>query len=273
MIDFLVHAYSQMIVLHPHGPLAAEEKRMMIDALLLMAIVVIPVIVLTVLICIKYRASNTQAKYSPNWAHGALLEATWWTIPIIIIAVLATLTWRETHALDPYKPLDSKVQPITIQVVALQWRWLFIYPQQNIATINFVELPVNTPIDFLITSDAPMNSFQIQGLAGQIYAMNGMQTKLHVLGSDVGDYHGLSTNFSGDGFSNMNFIARVTTQSTFDQWVNTVKHGPEALTLPLYHQLALPTSDASPHEYSAVVNHLFNEIIMSYMMPMKTTHS
>jgi cytochrome o ubiquinol oxidase subunit 2 len=270
----LLSGCSQMIVLHPHGPIAAEEKNLMLDALALMAIVVIPVLVLTVVLSIKYRASNKKAKYSPNWSHAHWLEAGWWAIPIAIIAVLATMTWRETHALDPYKPLDSHVPPVTIQVVALQWRWLFIYPQQNIATINFVEFPVHTPIDFLVTADAPMNSFQIQGLAGQIYAMDGMQTKLHLIATDKGDYIGRSTNFSGDGFSNMVFTARAVSTADFNQWVKTTQQGKgEALSLPLYHQVALATRDTSVHYYPSVAQNLFHDIIMSYMMPMKNTHS
>lgn len=270
----LLSGCSQMIVLHPHGPIAAEEKHLMLDALALMAIVVIPVLVLTVVLSIKYRASNKKAKYSPHWSHANWLEAGWWAIPIAIIAVLATMTWRETHALDPYKPLDSNVPPVTIQVVALQWRWLFIYPQQNIATINFVEFPVNTPIDFLITADAPMNSFQIQGLAGQIYAMDGMQTKLHLIASDEGDYIGRSTNFSGDGFSNMVFTARVVSDSAFKQWISTAQHGSgPSLSLPVYHQVAQATRDTSVHYYPSVANNLFNDIIMSYMMPAKSAHS
>jgi cytochrome o ubiquinol oxidase subunit 2 len=263
----LLAACDKMEVMNPQGPIAAAEKHLLIDAVLLMLIVVIPVIILTIIISYKYRASNTRAKYSPNWAHATLLEAGWWIIPIVIIAVLATMTWRTTHALDPYKPLASKVEPITIQVVSLEWRWLFIYPEQNIATINFVEFPVDTPINFLITSDAPMNSFQIQRLAGQIYAMAGMQTKLHLLANTTGDYDGRSVSFSGDGFTNMTFTARVTSREDFDAWVNSVKHEPNALTMDAYNQLIAPSKDTSVHYYSSVSDNLFNNIIMKFMGP------
>ena len=234
-----------------------------------MLIIVLLFIILTLVIARKYRASNTKAKYSPNWAHGTLLEAGWWLLPIVIIAILATMTWRATHKLDPYKPLAVKGTPITIQAVALQWRWLFIYPQQKIATINFVVFPVNTPINFQITSDAPMNSFQIPQLAGQIYAMTGMTTQLHLIANATGDYNGRSVNFSGDGFADMTFTARVVaTPAEFNQWVQTVKKSPSKLTLDAYNKVAAPNEDESVVYYSSVANDLFNTIIMKFMMPM-----
>lgn len=260
-------------VLDPQGLIAADEKRLLIDAVLLMLIVVVPVIILTLAIAWRYRASNTKAKYSPNWAHGTLLEAGWWLIPIVIITVLATMTWRTTHQLDPYKPLNSNVKPITIQAISLQWRWLFIYPDQKIAMINFVEFPVNTPINFLITSDAPMNSFQIQQLAGQIYAMAGMQTKLHLIANKMGDYNGRSVSFSGPGFSNMMFTARVTTPEQFNAWIKSVKTSPNKLTIDAYNQLVPPSQDNQVQYFSSVADNLFNNVIMKFMMPMPAMQS
>ncbi len=257
----------QAALLDPKGPIAAAEKNLLIDAVLLMCIIVVPVIILTLVIAYKYRASNKKAKYSPNWAHGTLLEAGWWIMPIVIVAVLGVMTWRTTHELDPYKPLDSDVPPVNIQVVSLDWRWLFIYPDQNIATINFVEFPVNTPINFYITSDAPMNSFMIQQLAGQIYSMAGMQTKLHLLADEPGDYQGRSVSFSGAGFSNMQFVARVVSENEFNDWVSSVKKGPNQLTMAAYNQVALATTDTGVYYFSAVANNLFNNIIMKYMGP------
>ncbi|MDF2940574.1 MAG: cyoA [Gammaproteobacteria bacterium] len=264
----LLTGCSQMEVFNPKGPIAADEKRLLIDAVLLMLIVVVPTIILTFLVAYKYRASNTKAKYSPNWAHSTILEAGWWSIPIVIIIVLATMTWRSTHQLDPYKPLVSKVPPVTIQVVALEWKWLFIYPQQHFATVNFVEFPVNTPVNFVITSDAPMNSFQIQQLAGQIYAMAGMQTKLHLLANETGDYYGRSVSFSGDGFSGMTFDAKVVTQDQFNQWVKTSQQSPNKLTMSAYNQLAQPSENNPVQYFSAPADGLFNNIMMKYMMPM-----
>ena len=258
---------SKMEVLNPKGVIAADEKQLLIDALCLMLIIIIPVIILTLVIARRYRASNTKAKYSPNWGHGTLLEAGWWVLPILIIAVLGTITWRTTHSLDPYKPIVSKLPPVNIQVVSLQWRWLFIYPQQNIATPDFVEFPVDTPISFSVTSDAPMNSFQIRQLAGQIYAMNGMKTELHLIANQTGDYEGRSVNFSGPGFADMTFVAHVVSQSDFDAWVQSVKKGSNSLSMPAYKQLALPSQDHSVQLYSSVTPNLFNNIIMSYMGP------
>ena len=267
LASLLLLSGCNMVVLNPKGIIADDEKRLLITAVLLMLIIIIPVIILTFVIAFRYRASNTKAKYTPDWCHSNLLEAIWWTIPIIIIAVLATITWISTHRLDPYRPLNSTVKPITIQVVSLEWRWLFIYPEQNIATLNFVEFPVNTPVNFLITSDAPMNSFQIQQLAGQIYSMAGMQTKLHLIASQTGDYIGRSVSFSGDGFSNMAFTARVATPDQFNQWVQTVKQSPNALTLDAYNKLVPASKDNSVQYFSSVDNNLFNNIIMKFMGP------
>jgi cytochrome o ubiquinol oxidase subunit 2 len=196
-----------------------------------------------------------------------LLEAIWWTIPIIIIAILATITWITAHKLDPYKPLDSKVKPVTIQVVALEWKWLFIYPEQHIATVNFVEFPVNTPVEFQITADAPMNSFQIPALGGQIYAMAGMTTKLHYLATEQGDYNGRSVSYSGAGFSGMTFVAHVTDQAGFNAWVKQVQKTPAKLTTFSYNQLVVPSENNAVQYFGSVTNGMFNSIIMKFMMP------
>jgi cytochrome o ubiquinol oxidase subunit 2 len=269
----LLSGCSHIAVLNPKGPVAADEKHLLFTAVGLMLIIVIPVIILSIVIARRYRASNTKAKYTPDWSHSNLLEAIWWSIPLVIIVILATITWISSHRLDPYRPLDVnaaevKAKPVTIQVVSLDWRWLFIYPDQNIATINFVEFPANAQVTFLLTSDAPMNSFQIPQLAGQIYTMPGMQTKLHLLASEPGDYNGRSVSFSGDGFYKMTFIARATaTQDEFDNWVKTVKQSPQKLTADAYNQLAAPSEDETVQYFSSVDNNLFNNIIMKFMMP------
>lgn len=257
-----------LAVLDPKGLIAADEKHLMIIALLLMCIIVVPVIILTFVIAIRYRASNTKAVYAPNWSHNNWLEALWWFVPMVIIAILATITWVTSHKLDPYRPLDSQVKPITIEAVALQWRWLFIYPDQHIATINYVQFPVNTPVNFLITADAPMNSFQIPQLAGQIYAMAGMETQLHLIANEVGDYNGRSVSFSGNGFSGMSFIARASSQTDFDSWVNSVKKGQTPLGMGNYNDtVAKPSEDASVQYFSSVEGDVFHGIIMKYMPP------
>lgn len=254
-------------LLDPAGIIAASEKHILINSVLLMLLVVVPVIVLTVAFAWHYRSSNTKAKYEPEWAHSTLLEIIWWGVPIVIIIILAAITWISSHKLDPYRPLTGKGKPLVIQVVALNWKWLFIYPQQHIATVNFLELPVNTPVRFLITADAPMNSFDIPRLAGQIYAMSGMQTKLNILATKEGDYRGLSTNYSGEGFADMYFTAHVGTMDEFNQWVSATQKSKQKLTMDAYNQLAQPSKKVAPEFYSGVTDGLFHSVIMKYMMP------
>ncbi len=257
-------------MLNPKGIIALHEKRLLITAVLLMLLIVVPVMILTVIVARKYRASNTKAKYTPEWTHSTLLELIWWGIPCIIIAILATITWISSHRLDPYRPLDASLSdkaPITVQVIALDWKWLFIYPEQHIASVNFMQVPVGTPINFLITADAPMNSFAIPQLAGQIYAMPGMQTKLHMMVDEAGDYNGMSANYSGDGFSEMRFIVRAGTQAEFDQWVKTAQASPQALNMLTYNQLAQKSQNNKVEYFSSVEDGLYNHVIMKFMMP------
>ncbi len=268
IIGVLLLSGCKYAILDPKGMVAADEKHLLVTAVLLMLIVVIPVIFLAVMVSWKYRAGNKKAEYTPDWGHSTILEIIWWTIPCIIIGILAVLTWIGTHQLDPYRPLDVPGKPIRIQVVALNWKWLFIYPDQRIASVNFVQFPVNQPVRFFITSDAPMNSFQIPRLAGQIYAMAGMQTKLNLIASEKGDYRGLSTNYSGDGFAGMKFIARASSQQDFDQWVKAVKKSHHPLSMAVYRDLMKPSENNPPEYFSNVENDLFHEVMMKFMMPM-----
>ncbi len=263
-----------MGVLDPKGTIAADEKILLFTAIGLMLLVVIPVIILNFVFAWKYRASNTKAKYSPDFAHSTILEVVWWTIPIIIIAILATITWITSHRYDPYRPLDNtQGKPLVIQVVAMDWKWLFIYPDQNIATVNYVQMPINVPVRFFITADAPMNSFQIPQLAGQIYAMPGMQTELNVLATSMGSFPGFSANYSGVGFAGMTFNAKVTSQADFDAWVKNVQKQKSPLSQAVYKQLQTPSENNPAATYSSVENNLFNNVIMSYMMPMQNMTS
>lgn len=255
----------QPAVFNPKGIVAAQEKDLFLIALLLMLVIIIPVIILTFVIARRYRESNKKAKYNPNWSHNNLLELVWWIVPIIIIAILGTVTWITTHRLNPYRPLDVPGKPLTIQAISLEWKWLFIYPEQNIATVNYVVLPVNRPVEFLLTSDAPMNSFQIQQLAGQLYSMNGMQTRQHLIANHKGTYRGLSVSFSGEGFSHMDFDTKAVSEKAFDQWVQQVKQSPKALTMKTYKQLKLPSEDNPVAYFSSVQNDLFRDVIMSFM--------
>jgi cytochrome o ubiquinol oxidase subunit 2 len=271
---FLAAAYLRshnVQVLNPKGLIALKERGLMITVTLLMLIVVIPVFVMTFFIAWKYRESNTKAKYSPELDHNSVAEFTWWAIPCVLILVIGIITWQSSHELDPYKSLVSSAQPITIQVVALPWKWLFIYPEQNIATVNFVEFPQNTPVGFEVTSDAPMNSFWIPQLGGQIYAMAGMRTNLHLMASGTGSYNGSSANLSGKGFAGMKFIAKSVSSGDFNQWLATVATTGGRLGLEQYTQLAKPSENNQVTYYSSEENGLYDWIISKYMMPGSST--
>jgi len=256
-----------MGVFNPKGIIALAEMSLIVKTTLLMLIVVIPVFIMLGVFSWRYRAGNTKAKYTPDWHSNIVLEIIWWTIPIIIIVFIARMTWVSSHELDPFKPIISNVPPITVQVVALEWKWLFIYPEQNIATVNFLHFPVNTPINFEITADAPMNSFWIPQLAGQIYAMAGMDTALHVMAEESGEYMGVSANYSGYGFSGMKVTAKATSRAEFDQWVQTVRQSPDALNSDEYEKLAKKSRNNNVVYYSSADEGLYGKIIMKYMAP------
>ena len=257
----------KMIVLDPQGLIAHQENRLLIIAVILLMIIVLPTIIISCLVAYKYRASNAKAKYTPNWAHNNLLEIAWWIAPIVICAILGTVIWKSTHKLDPYKPLVSTVKPVKVQVVSLQWRWLFIYPQQGIATINYLKVPEKTPIDISLTADSPMNAFQVPQLGGQIYTMAGMKTKLHLISDHRGIYSGRSVSFSGEGFEGMIFKTHVVSRKAFDRWVHTVKQRKNPLSLAVYKKLMAPNTDSRIKFYSSVRHNLFNTIMMQYMNP------
>ncbi len=257
-----------LAVLNPKGLIATQEQRLLIIATLLGLIVVLPVFALTAGIVWRYRASNTRATYQPDWDHNPVLEFIWWGIPCAIIAVLAVITWTSSHQLDPYRPISSNVKPLTVQVVALDWKWLFIYPEQHIATVNFLPLPVNTPINFEITSDAPMNSFWIPQLGGQMYAMPGMSSQLHLLATTPGVYRGSSANISGQGFAGMHFNAQVVGAADFATWVKAAQAAPQRLDWNRYTHLSQPSQNNPLATYQLAAPDLYDTIVMKFMMPM-----
>ena len=253
-----------MTLLNPTGQVGLEQRNLIITATLLMLLVVVPVIVMTFLFAWKYRASNKDAIYTPKWSHSTKIEVAVWTIPVLIIIALGYITYISTHELDPYRPIESDVKPITIEVVALDWKWLFIYPEQGIATVNKIVFPAHTPVNFRITSDAVMNSFFIPGLGGQIYAMAGMQTKLHLIADRNAEMDGISANYSGAGFTGMKFKAISTTQEDFDAWVNEVKKSPKQLDQAEYAALAKPSQNNPVELYSSVTPNQFQIIVDKY---------
>lgn len=254
-------------LLEPKGVIGQEELSLMIVATALMLIVVVPVYILLFTIAYRYRETNHKAKYQPDFDHDRRIEFAWWAIPCLIIGVLAVVTWQSSHELDPYRAITSSTPPLTVQVVALQWKWLFIYPKENIASVNLLELPVGTPVNFQVTSDAPMNSFWIPQLGGQIYAMPGMATQLHLEAQAAGDYYGESANISGAGFAGMHFTARAVSQSDFNSWESQVKTNDPSLSIAGYNQLAKPSLMSKPTYFSSVVPALYDEVVMKYMSP------
>jgi cytochrome o ubiquinol oxidase subunit 2 len=264
--------WSHIPVLSPAGSVALAERHVILTTLLFCAIVVIAVYVLLFLFAWKYRSSDlkNQTEHSPNWDHDSpLAEAAWWFVPGVIILILALLAWRSSHTLDPYVPLESaQGTPITIEVVALNWKWLFIYPAQGIATLNELEVPVGTPVHFELTADAPMNSFWIPALGGQIMVMPGMQTQLNLVAQKAGDFDGSSANISGDGFAGMTFKAHAVSQEDFDAWVASVQ---QSYSTPLdtstYAALVAPSKNIAPMTYSSVDLSLFDSSMSKYMTP------
>jgi len=262
-LSFLVLDTNQMEVLNPKGTIALKEYKLIVFCTWMMLIVVVPVLIITVVFAWKYRSDNPKSKYKPDEHQNHLGEIIWWGVPFVIIIILGVVTWKGCIELDPFTPLESSKKPLKIQVVALQWKWLFIYPEHEIATINFVQFPEQTPINFEITADAPMNSFWIPQLGGQIYAMPGMVAKLHLIADEEGSYRGSSANLSGKGFSGMKFVAKSSSEADFNAWVENVRQ-----SNPLdYSQVAAPSEYAPAAFYSLSEEGLFNQIVMKYMVP------
>lgn len=258
-------------VLHPKGLIALKERNLIVTAILLMLTVVIPIFFFTFFFSWKYRAGNKSTKYAPEWNRSWILQLIWWAIPTVIILTLAIINWKTTHELDPYKPIASTVAPITIQVVALRWKWLFIYPEQNIATINYIQFPEKTPVNFELTANAPMSSFWIPSLGGQMYAMTGMVTKLHLIADSPGKFAGSAAEINGSGFAGMKFVARASSKVDFDAWVRGAKSSPIRLTAGEYEKLKEPSEKNAVTVYSSVDPGLYNGIVKESMGPPNDT--
>ncbi len=256
-------------VLNPSGIIAVKERNLFLIITLLMLLVVIPVFSLTIFIVFKFREENKNSEYAPEWDHNNKLELLWWAIPCIIIFIISIIAWQSTHDLDPYKPLASSTPPITIQVVSLDWKWLFIYPKQNIAVVNFIEIPQKTPINFYITSATVMNSFWIPSLGSQIYAMPGMSTQVHLAASKKGTFYGSAANITGKGFSGMHFNVKAVSRNDFNDWVKDVQNSPQKLSQSTYQKLSIQSQNDPVSFYSLVDQNLYNEIVMKFLVPSK----
>ena len=260
-------SHVNVAVLNPQGQIGIEQRNLFVFTLILSLFVVVPVFILLGVIAWKYRDTNTKKRdYKPDWDGDKTLETIWWGIPIVIIFVLSIITWQTSHTLSPYRAIDSNVKPLRVQVVSLQWKWLFIYPDENIASVNLLEIPEKTPISFEITSDAPMNSFWIPSLGGQVYAMSGMSTQLHLIANQTGEYKGSSANISGKGFADMVFNVRSVTAHDFASWSKAAGTG-QPLSAMSYEDLAKPGTASSPVQYDLQDANLYDSIIAKYMEP------
>jgi cytochrome o ubiquinol oxidase subunit II len=256
---------STIVLFDPKGPIGDEVRFVIITAILLMLIVLVPVFIMGFWFPRKYRASNTESTYMPKWSHSTKIEFFMWGFPIAIVTGLAILAWTSTHSLDPYKPIPSAEKPITIEAISLDWKWLFIYPDYNIATVNEITFPVNVPISFKLTSETVMTSFFIPRLGSQIYAMGGMQTRLHLLADEPGTYAGHNQQISGRGYVNMHFKAHAVSREEFQSWVQKIRQSPEKLDPARYETLAKPNDGYFPVTYfSSVKPGLFEDIIRKF---------
>lgn len=265
-----------MVVMDPSGDVAVQQRNLIIASTALMLLVILPVIALTFIFAWHYRASNTDAVYDPDFHHSTQLEVVIWTIPLLIIIALGAMAWISTHTLDPFRPLSrlapnkpvpANIKPLTVQVVALDWKWLFIYPELGIASLNEMAAPANVPITFKITSSSVWNTFYVPALAGMIYAMPGMETNLHAVMNHEGEFGGLSGHYSGSGFSRMNFGFRSFSQQGFDDWVAKIRSTGTTLDREAYLKLEKP-SEAEPVRYfTSVENGLYDAILGMCVAP------
>jgi cytochrome o ubiquinol oxidase subunit 2 len=270
LLPLVLLAGCNTVVMNPSGDVAAQEANLIVVSTMLMLLIIVPVIALTVWFAWYYRKGNTKAAYTPDWDHSTGLELVIWGAPLLIIIALGLLTWISTHTLDPYRPLQrldanrpiaAGVKPLNVQVVALDWKWLFIYPDLGIATVNMLAAPVDVPVRFKISASNVMNSFYIPALAGQIYAMPGMETTLNAVINKPGVFEGFSANYSGAGFSDMRFKFHGMAPADFERWVQATKAGTTKLDRAGYQVLEKPSERDPVRRYGSVEAGLFDAIV------------
>lgn len=266
----IVLSNENALIVHPKGIVAQGELTLIITNIVLMLLIIIPTYILLFVVVWKYCIKNEKAKHDPDHTYGSLGQLIMWVLPSIIVAIMAVVTWEATHKLNPYKPLESTVAPVTVQVVALDWKWLFIYPELGIATLNYFHIPEGTPIHLKLTADgSPMNSFWIPQLSGQIYSMTGMTTHLYLMANSSGDYTGRAVEINGEGYADMTFLVKSTSQDDFESWITEVKKSPLHLTKDVYDDLIKPSLNKSRILFSEVEKDLYHTIIHKYMYPTK----
>lgn len=267
-----------LVVLDPAGDIARQQGNLIVISTVLMLLIIVPVMALTIFFAWRYRANNKEATYKPDWDHSTQLELVIWSAPLLIIICLGALTWVATHLLDPYRPLATTpeqvvaadAKPLDVNVVALDWKWLFIYPEQGVATVNELALPVNRPVRFRISASSVMNSFYIPALAGQIYAMPGMETKLHGIFDKTGEYEGFSANYSGAGFSHMRFAVKSLPAADFDKWVADARASTDGgLDRATYLKLEVPSEKEPVRHFATVDPQLFDAVVNMCVEPGK----
>jgi cytochrome o ubiquinol oxidase subunit 2 len=258
------------VVLSPPGDVAAQQGRLILVATGLMLLVIVPVIALTFLFAWRYRASNRKATYTPDWDHSTQLELVIWAVPLLIIIALGAVTWISTHLLDPHRPLEriapgrpvpADVQPLEVQVVSLDWKWLFVYPEYGVASLNQMAAPVDRPIRFRLTSSTTMNAFYVPALAGMVYTMPAMETTLHAVMNAPGTYRGFSSHYSGEGFSHMRFDFIALDDAGFAQWIETARAGGATLDRAGYLALEAPSAREPARLYASVAPDLFDAVV------------
>jgi len=254
-------------VLDPQGPVGTAEKLILYDATAIMLAVVIPVIVCTLVVAVWFRASNKRARRRPEWEYSGRIEFVTWSIPAMIVIFLGGIAWIGSHDLDPRKPLVNVTKPVEVEVISLDWKWLFIYPQEQIATVNELVIPVDTPIRFRLTSSSVMNSFFVPQLGSQIYTMAGMTTRLNLMASHPGTFTGLSAQFSGDGFSDMRFDVRAVPPGEYKAWLISTRSRSESLDEARYARLASPSRADKPAAFGHVSQDLFESIVHRHGAP------
>ncbi|MGG4032344.1 ubiquinol oxidase subunit II [Paenibacillus cisolokensis] len=264
LLLFTTGCTRNIIVLDPKGPIAEQQRDLMMVSLALCSIVIVPVLIMTAVIVWRYRdRKGRKAAYTPEWEHSTKLEAIWWGVPIAVILTLGVITVQATYTLEPSRPLESDQKPLTVQVTSLNWKWLFQYPEQGIATVNELKIPQGVPIRFEITADSPMNSFWIPQLGGQMYAMSGMAMTLYLQANEPGTYWGSGANFTGTHFADMYFDVEAVSQEEFDRWAEEIRSSSPALTLEGYKRLAEP-SVSQKQSFSSFPEGLFEMSVTKY---------
>jgi cytochrome o ubiquinol oxidase subunit 2 len=264
LIAILMQGHN-VVLFNPKGLIAHEQLRLTLLTVGIMLVIGIPALGFFYFTAWKYRESNSKVKRDPNAGHSKLLNAGIWLLPTTFALVLALIMWPATHRLEPQKQINADAKPMTIQVVALRWKWLFIYPEQKIATVNYVQVPTGTPVTFELTADdTPMSSFWIPNLGGMLYAMTGHVNKLNLLAETPGEYPGSAAEINGAGFAGMRFTANATSKEDFDRWVRSVQSSPDVLNAAEYAQLLKPSEDNEPALYTVASDDLYDTVLMKY---------